>query len=74
VFQIGSRDSIDLSIKIEASPYVTKEIFLDYIREVFIPAVESNRQLPGCQGKSSIIFCDNCSDEVLRDPATQESS
>jgi hypothetical protein len=51
VFQIVVRESINLSIKIEASPYVTKEILLDYIRKVVIPAVESNRQLPECQGK-----------------------
>jgi hypothetical protein len=74
VFQMGVRDSIDLGIKIEASPYFAKAIFLDYIRELFIPTVESNRQLPGCQGKPSIIFCDNCgchcSDGVLRDLAT----
>jgi hypothetical protein len=28
-----------------------KENFLDYIREVFIPAVKNDCQLPGCQGK-----------------------
>jgi hypothetical protein len=36
--------------------------------------VENNRQLPGCQEKPSVIFCDNCSchcsDDVLRDLAT----
>jgi hypothetical protein len=32
--------------QIETSPSVAKEIFLDYIREVFIPAVENDCQLP----------------------------
>jgi hypothetical protein len=46
---------------------------LEYIRSVFIPTVESNRQLPGCSGKPAIRFSDNwlchCSDETLRELA-----
>jgi hypothetical protein len=31
-----------------------------YINEVLIPAVISNRGLPGCKNKSAILFWDNC--------------
>jgi hypothetical protein len=55
------RDGRDLRIKIAESPYVTKELFLEYLRDVLIPSIESNRALPGCQRKPAIIFCDNCS-------------
>jgi hypothetical protein len=37
------------------------ELFHRYITEVFFPALETNRQLPGCENKFCILFCDNCS-------------
>jgi hypothetical protein len=37
------------------------EIFERYVDTVPIPAVEANRQLPGCDKKRGILFCDNCS-------------
>jgi hypothetical protein len=73
VFEMGVRDGIDLRIKIAQSPYITKELFLEYLREVVIPSIESNRDLPGCRGKPAIIFCDNCSchcsEDILRELA-----
>jgi hypothetical protein len=73
IFEKGVRENIDLQVKILNSPYVTREVFLDYIRGVFIPAVESNRSMPGCQNKPAILFCDNCachcSDDVMRELA-----
>jgi hypothetical protein len=43
------------------SPYVNAERFERYVDTVLIPAVEVNRQLPGCDKKRAILFCDNCS-------------
>jgi hypothetical protein len=41
------RDGIDLRIKIQPSRYLNKELFLEYVREVFLPAVEIDREFPG---------------------------
>jgi hypothetical protein len=60
-------------MEIRDSPYVTRDVFFEYLRDVLVPTVESNRQLSGCQAKPAILFCDNCSshcrDEVLQELA-----
>jgi hypothetical protein len=49
--------------------------FCRYIKEIFFPALEANRELRGCKEKPSISFCDNCSihysDHVLSEFAEQ---
>jgi hypothetical protein len=76
LFEIGVHDGIDLLIKIAESPYVAKELFLEYLGNVVIPSIESNRELPGCQGKRVIIVCENCSchcsDDILQELANHE--
>jgi hypothetical protein len=73
IYEKGVRENIDLMIKIVDSPYVTREIFIEYVCSIVIPAVESNRLSPGCQNQPAISFCDNCvshcSDEVKRELA-----
>jgi hypothetical protein len=61
VFEHRIREGVDLQIEIDPSPYVNAEIFERYVDAVLIPAVEANRQLPGCDKKPAILFCDNCS-------------
>jgi hypothetical protein len=61
VFEHQIRDGIDLQIEINPSPYVNADIFERHIDTVLIPAVEANQQLPGCDKKPVILFCDNCS-------------
>jgi hypothetical protein len=39
-FHMGIRDGIDLRIKIQPSSYLNKELFLEFVREVFPPAVK----------------------------------
>jgi hypothetical protein len=48
VFEHQVRDGIDLQIELSPSPYVNAERFERYVDTVLIPAVETNRQLPGC--------------------------
>jgi hypothetical protein len=66
---MGVRDGIDLGIKIAESRDVTKELFIEYLRDVMITSIENNREFPGCQRKPAIIFCDKCScycfDDIL---------
>jgi hypothetical protein len=73
IFQMGIRHGIDLRIKIQPSLYLNKDLFLEYVRDVFLPAVESNRELSGCRRKLAILFYDDCSchwsDEIIRDLA-----
>jgi hypothetical protein len=64
VFEHQIRDGIDFQIEISLSPYVNAEIFQRYVDTVLIPAVEANRQLPGCDKKLAILFCDNSSAHV----------
>jgi hypothetical protein len=70
IFEKGIREGVDLRMEIRDSPYVTREVFFEYLRDIRVPTVESNRQLPRCQAKPAILFCDNCSshycDEVLQ--------
>jgi hypothetical protein len=60
-------------MKIAQYPYVTKELFLEYPRNVVIPSIENNWELLRCQGKPTIIFCANCScccsDDILQELA-----
>jgi hypothetical protein len=73
IFEKGVRPGIDLRITIQTSPYITTELFEQYIQEVFIPSLTSNREIPGCQGKPAILFLDNvrahCSDRLMRELA-----
>jgi hypothetical protein len=66
-FDLGIRDGIDLRIEIAHSPYVTRKSFLAYLRDVMVPSIKSNWNLPGCSEKSSIIFWDDCSDYCSED-------
>jgi hypothetical protein len=74
IFHMQTGDGIDLRIKVQPSRHLIKELFLEHVREVFLPAVESNRGLPGCRGKPAILFCDNCSchcsDDIIRELAS----
>jgi hypothetical protein len=60
IFDRGVWGNIDLEIKLADSPYMTDDIFIEYLCNALIPAVERNRRLPGCLNKPAILFCDNC--------------
>jgi hypothetical protein len=61
IFDTGARDHIGLVLEIRRLVYAAGELFARHIEEIFFPAVEANRQLPGCQDKLCLSFCDNCS-------------
>jgi hypothetical protein len=72
-FEKGVSTGIDLKLKIRLYSYVDADLFRKYIQEVFLPAVATNRRLPGCKNKHAILFCDNCvrhcSEEILKELA-----
>jgi hypothetical protein len=61
IFEKGVRQGIDLTIPIRLFPCVTAELFNEYIKTIFIPTVEHKHELPGCDNRATIFFCDNCS-------------
>jgi hypothetical protein len=69
IFETGVRAEIDLKIAIQPSPYINTDLFEQYISDVFIPSLETNRKMPGCEGKPAILFLDNvrahCSDRLM---------
>jgi hypothetical protein len=70
-FDTGVRHHIDPIIEVRQPAYTAAELFHRYITEVFFPALETNPQLPGCENKLCILFCDNCSihcqDQLLKE-------
>jgi hypothetical protein len=73
IFEKGVRENIDLKLEIRQTPYVDAQIFNAYIKDVFLPTIAANRELPGCANKPALLFCDNCtshcSEEILRELA-----
>jgi DNA-directed RNA polymerase subunit RPC12/RpoP len=49
-------DGIDLEIEISPLPDVNAEIFERYVDTVLVPAVEANRQLPGCDKTNYFVL------------------
>jgi hypothetical protein len=76
IFERGIRENIDLKLEIRQVTYVDAELFNQYIKEIFIPTVAVNLELPGYANKPAILFCDNCashcSEEILRELARNE--
>jgi hypothetical protein len=70
-FDTGVRDHIDLIIEMRHPAHAAAKCFQRYIMEAFFPALEVNRQLPGCENKLCILFCDNCllhgQDQLLKE-------
>jgi hypothetical protein len=64
------RDGMDVRIRIAQSPHIAKKMFPEGVRDVVVPTVEVNRDLPGCQAKPAVIFCEYCScpyfDDILQ--------
>ena len=70
IFHTGIRNGIDLKISISNPPYVKKEIFYDYITNVFIPYVNNQRSIEGFSDEFAVLFMDNhsshCDPEILK--------
>jgi hypothetical protein len=76
IFEKGIRENIDVKLEIRQVPYVDAQLFNQDIKEIFIPTVAANWELPGCANKPAILFGDNCvshcSGEILRELAQNE--
>jgi hypothetical protein len=67
VFHCGIGDRIDVKHQIRESPYLSAELFDQYVKKAFLPVVERNRELPRCQRKPAILCCDHCYDDCRAD-------
>jgi hypothetical protein len=69
IFEHGVGEGIHLRVEISPSSYVSHALFEKHVGVVLIPAIESNRNLPGCEKKSTSSFGEKCgaycSDDVL---------
>jgi hypothetical protein len=59
IFEKGIRENFDLKLEIRQIPSVDAELFKQYIKELFLPTVAANWELPERVNKSAILFCDN---------------
>jgi hypothetical protein len=76
IFEKGIRENIDLKLEIRQVSDLDAELFSQHIKEIFIPTIAANRELPRYANRPAILFCDNCtshcSDEILRELARND--
>jgi hypothetical protein len=63
----GVRFDRDFTLKINSKPYLNTGIFLDYIRTVFLPYIDTLHGLAVFAREDSILLMDNCSAYVSDD-------
>jgi hypothetical protein len=56
----GARFSTDFILKARAKPYINAEIFLEYIRTVFLSNLNELRSLEEFAGEDTVLLMDNC--------------
>jgi hypothetical protein len=54
-------------IAIREAAHATEELLYSYIICLFFPALQANKQLPGCLDMLVILFDGNCSDQLLKE-------
>jgi hypothetical protein len=66
----GIRMGVDLILKYRKKPYMSSELFLDYVKTVLVPYIEELRENEEFAGKEAILMMDNCSchtnDDVIQ--------
>jgi hypothetical protein len=60
----GVRFGKDFVLRSNPSPYINAEIFLDYIRTVFLPNLAELRTLDGFAEETGVLLMDNCPNHV----------
>jgi hypothetical protein len=61
----GVRLSKNFVLRSNPKPYINAEIFLDYIRTVFLPNLAEFRTLDGFAEETGVLLMDNCPSHVL---------
>jgi hypothetical protein len=63
----GVRFGTDFVLRSNPSPYINAEIFLDYIRTVFLPNLVELRTLDAFTEETGVLLMDNCPSHVTDD-------
>jgi hypothetical protein len=61
----GVRFGTDFVLRSNPSPNINAEIFLDYIRTVFLPNLAELRMLDGFTEETGVLLMDNCPRHVM---------
>lgn len=64
VFSDGFRNDEDMMVRHSPTAYVTGEIFIEWIKNSFIPYVENVREAKGIGNEPAVLLSDNCSIHV----------
>jgi hypothetical protein len=58
---------MDFIMRSNLSPYINAEIFLDYIRTIFVPNLAELRTLDAFTEETGVLLMDNCASHVTDD-------
>ena len=67
IYEDGLREGEDVLIRHRDSPYMDKNYFLEYIKEVLIPYIVLVREKLNCPNEEAILLMDSCSPHVFID-------
>jgi hypothetical protein len=56
-----------LSLKQRAKPYVTADLFENYVQTVFLPHLAITRSMQNVRNEEAVRLMDNCSPHSYRD-------
>jgi hypothetical protein len=63
----GVRFGVDLVMKVQPKPYVNAEIFIDYLKTVFLPNLAELRKVEAFAEEDAVLLMDNCPSHVTRE-------
>jgi hypothetical protein len=70
--RLMSRDvrmGVDFLLRQRSKPYVSRKLFLEYIKKIFLPYLNELRDMEQFEGREAVLLMDNCSahisDEVV---------
>jgi hypothetical protein len=63
----GVRFDTDFALRSYPSPYINAEIFLDYIRTIFLPNFAEFRTLDAFTEETRVLLMDNCPSDLTND-------
>jgi hypothetical protein len=61
----GVRLGVDLVLRQRSKPYVSRELFLEYITTIFLPCLNELRESEEFEAYEAVLLMDNCSLHVL---------
>jgi hypothetical protein len=60
----GVRLGVDFQLRQRAKPYVSRKLFLEYIKTIFLPYLNELRDTEQFEGCEAVLLMDNCSPHI----------